>query len=405
MKITDVKATPVAIPLKPSKAELPMHKGPETVNSIIVRIYTDEGYVGIGETPAGFGIEAAVSLINAAKPLLIGENANNVNVLMKRIYIHFNLTQMHIASASWAFAGIETALWDIFAQSSNLPLYQVWGGTFRDDAELIGIVERRGFDEMEKDARELASLGYNMLYTRTDTEPELDVEAVAAMRRGAPNLKVKICVDGNQSWSTGVAINTINRMEQYGLGWVEQPVIMHNFDALQDVKTGINVPILGHQSNRTMYDVLNVFKNDCVDFIKLDGRFDAGYAGVRTSAGIAEAGGVQCVYDGSYQLGISLAMALHVIAATPNFTMPNHMPGCDRLTDDIIVGGPLKKDNGPLIPIPQAPGIGVKLDEDKLLRYSENYIKVVTEQGSVPLRGKTYDYAAFMRPFFKDYND
>lgn len=405
MKIIDVKATPVAVPLKPSKAALSMHKGPETVNSIVVQIFTDEGYTGIGETPMGFGTEAALSLIRAAKPLLIGENPNQINVLMKRIYVHFNLTQMHISSASWAFAGIETALWDIFAQSSNLPLYQIWGGTFRDTAELIGIIERRDFDEMEKDAREKAAQGYNMLYTRVDTEPELDVEAVAAIRRGAPNLKMKICVDANQSWSTGVAINTINRMEQYGLGWVEQPVIMYNLEGLQDVKNGINVPILGHESNWTMYDVLNVFKNDCVDFLKLDGRFDAGYAGVRTSAGMAEAGGVQCVYDGSYQLGISLAMSLHILAATPNFTMPNFMPGCDRLEDDIIVGGPLKKDASPLLAIPQDPGLGVKLDEDKLLKYSENYIKVTAENGAMPLKGSTYDFATFMRPFFKDYHD
>ena len=51
------------------------------------------------------------------------------------------------------------------------------------------------------------------------------------------------------------------------------------------------------------------------------------------------------------------------------------------------------------------PGLGVRLDEDKLLKYSENYIKVTTENGSMPLKGRTYDFATFMRPFFKDYHD
>ena len=95
---------------------------------------------------------------------------------------------------------------------------------------------------MTRDAAQLAEAGYKVIYTKAGFDPEDDIAAVAAMRKGIADPRVKIRVDANQAWSTGVAINTINRMSEYGMEFVDQPVLMYNLDALKMVKDSVCVP-------------------------------------------------------------------------------------------------------------------------------------------------------------------
>ena len=402
MKITDIKATPVAVPLKPSKTKSKMRKGPNAVIAVIVQVFTDEGYMGIGETPAVLGLDLSSAIVNSAKPILVGEDCANINLLMKRLYVQYNANHLHIHTASWAFSGIELALWDIMAQKAGMPLYQIWGGAFRSRVEIIGVIERQESAGMKEMARQMVAEGYRTLYTKIGMDPEDDIRAIAAMREGAPEPHVKICGDANQAWSTGEAISIIRRMEPYGIGWIEQPVMMYNLDALKHVRSHVNVPILGHESNWTMYDLVNVIKKDCVDYVKLDGRFDAGYNGVRISAGMAEAAGIQCVHHSFFQLGIALAGSLHVMASCPNFSMACSMSEYRSMLDEVIEGGPLQMKQSPYMDVPQGIGLGVKLDEEKLQKYHEYYVREILEPGYERETENPYYTAMFMRPYLRD---
>ena len=402
MKITNIKATPVAVPLKPSETRSKMRKGPNAVIAVIVQVFTDEGYIGIGETPAVLGLDLSSAIVNSARQVLVGQDCENITLLMKMLYVQYNANHLHMHVANWAFSGIELALWDILAQRAGMPLYQIWGGAFRDKVEIIGVIERQESAGMESMARQMVKEGYRTLYTKIGMDPEDDIRAVAAMRKGAEDPAVKICGDANQAWSTGEAISIINRMEQYGIGWIEQPVMMYNLDALKHVRDHVNVPILGHESNWTMYDLVNVIKKDCVDYVKLDGRFDAGYNGVRISAGMAEAAGIQCVHHSFFQLGIALAGSLHVMASCPNFSMASSMSEYRSMLDDVIAGGPLQMKHSPYMEVPQGPGIGVSLDEDRLQTYHEYYVKEILEPGYERETENPYYTAMYMRPYLRD---
>ena len=405
MKITDMRVTPVAVPLKPVASASKMRIGPRVLLAVLVEIDTDEGITGIGESPCFLGNDLCSEILMSARPYLLGKDPRNINRLMKELYVQYNLVHLHIHSASWAFSGIEMALWDILGKRTGLPLYKVWGGAYRKKIEFIGSIERQEPEGMEKEAARLAAEGFRVLFTKVGLVPEDDLAAVAAMRKGAPDRNVKIRVDANQAWSTGVAVNTINRMEPYGMGWIEQPTIRYNLKALKDVKNRINVPILGHEVNWTMYELVNVLRENCVDYVKLDGRFDAGYTGVRISAGMAEAAGVQCVHHSFFQLGISLAGSLHVMASCPNFSMACSWGEYEFMLDDVIVGGPLRMKEPPYLDIPDTPGIGVELDRDKLQFYNEFYVREIFEKGYERETERPYYTAMFMRPYFKDILD
>lgn len=208
-------------------------------------------------------------------------------------------------------------------------------------------------------------------------------------------------MDANQAWSTGVAINTINRMADYGMEFVDQPVLMYNLDALKMVKDSVCVPIAGHECGWTMYDILNAVKANAVDYLHIDGRFDAGYYGSRISAGIAEAAGIQCIHHSFFELGVSFAMNLHMIAATANCTLANQGSEYDKLEDDVLAGGKLNK-QGPWCDVPEGPGIGVALDPERMSKYHEYYIKEVLEKGFERETENHYYGAMHLRPYFKN---
>lgn len=404
MKIIDVRATSVAVPLKESSTKSQMRKGPNAVIAVIVQVFTDDGYVGIGETPAVLGLDLSTMITNSARDFLVGRNPRNINALMKELYVYYNLAHLHIHAGCWAFSGIELALWDIAGQAAGVPIYQLWGGAFRDRVELLGVIERQEPAGITAEAARLASLGYKNLYIKLGMGAEEDIAAVAAMRAGAADPSIKLCGDANQGWAAGEAISIIRRLEPYGMAWIEQPVIMYNLDSLKHVRSSVGVPILGHEANWTMYDLLNVLKKDCVDYVKIDGRFDAGYYGARISAGMAEAAGIQCIHHAFFQLGVALAGSLHLMAACPNFTLASSMGEYGLMLDDVIKGGVMKISQHPFLDVPKGPGLGVKLDDEKLQKYHEFYIKEIFEKGFERSTEVPYYTAMHLRPYLRKDN-
>lgn len=74
MKITDIVATPVAVPLEKAETTSRMRKGPNAVIAVIVEVHTDEGIIGIGETPAVLGVDLSTAIVNSTKSLLLGRD-------------------------------------------------------------------------------------------------------------------------------------------------------------------------------------------------------------------------------------------------------------------------------------------------------------------------------------------
>ena len=401
MKITDIRVTPVAVPMKENESVSKMRMGPRVILEVMVEVFTDEGITGIGESPCFLGNDLCADILESTRPFLIGKDPTNVGRLLKEIYVHYNLVHLHIHSACWAFSGIEMALWDILGQKAGKPLYELWGGAYRKKIEFMGGIERQELDMMTKEARKRAEQGYKVIYTKVGFDPEDDIAAVAAMRRGIDDPAVKIRVDANQAWSTGVAINTINRMAEYGMEFVDQPVLMYNLDAIRTVKNAVDVPICGHECGWTLYDVINAAKSNAIDYLHIDGRFDAGYTGSRVSAGIAEAAGIQCVHHTFFVLGVSIAFDLHMIASTPNCTLANQGGEYEDQADDILTGGMLKRE-GPYMWVPEEPGVGVKLDPERMDKYHTLYVKEVFEKGFERETENHYYGAMHLRPYFLD---
>ncbi|MBC7235071.1 MAG: mandelate racemase/muconate lactonizing enzyme family protein, partial [Chloroflexi bacterium] len=360
MKISALRSTPVAVPS--TQGYVPV---------VIVEVFTDKGLIGLGEAPCPTGTEAAKTLIESARPLLLGQDPLQPEPLKKRLYAAFNLTHLHIHAACWALNAIDMALWDVVGKACGQPLYRVWGGAFRKRIPFYASVSHElPPDAAAAKAAEYVAQGYGTIYRKVGLDEENDLACLKAIRE-AIGPSVKLRVDANQSWSAGEAIRIIRRMAEYDLEFVDQPVLMYNVDELARVRAASPVPIAAHEASWTMYEALQVIKRGAADVIHVDPRFDAGMMGARVTAGMAEAAGLPVVMHHFSTLGVALCAYLHVIASCPNFTYANQT-GYFRLYDDVLAGGLVPIEGGS-IAVPEEPGIGVTLDADKMATYSAAY--------------------------------
>lgn len=402
MKITGLKATPVAVPMKSDDSY--MHVGPNVTTAVLLEVFTDEGITGIAEVPVVVGAEISKQLVMNAEKFVVGKDPCMPTVLLKELYALYNLNHLHMMVANWAVNSIERACWDIMGKKAGLPLYKLWGGNFRREVPVFFWSTSTDLDEVRQEAKVRAAQGYKVLYTKVGFDTvEYDIEMVKAIREGAPDPSVKIRVDANQAWTVGDAIRAINGMEPYGMDCVDQPVMQYNLDALKAVKERTRVPIAAHEASWTMFDMLRVISQNAADIVHIDPRFDGGYHGARVSAGIAEAANVPVISHAYYELGVAIMERMHCCASFPAYTMVNQLGEYEQMSDDIIKGGKIEVVNGH-IRMPDRPGLGVELDEERVARYNEVYVKEVLEPGfdnatESPLYGAQFT-RNYMKPLY-----
>ena len=226
MKITKVRLGRISVPLRtPFKTAL------RTVNSVedvIVEIHTDCGAVGYGEAPPTGAItgDTTGAIIGAIQDhiakTIVGRDVDEFEPLLQSV-------QKCIVGNTSAKAAVDMALWDLYGQLYNIPVYKLMGGARKQIVTDITISVNDP-DTMAKDALIAIDRGYDCLKMKVGVNPELDVARLAAVRE-AVGKDVVIRIDANQAWQPKEAVRILNRMQERGLDieLVEQPVKAHDY--------------------------------------------------------------------------------------------------------------------------------------------------------------------------------
>ncbi len=227
---------------------------------------------------------------------------------------------------------------------------------------------------MAADAKEAVRQGYRTIYCKyTDIEHLREtIEAI----RGAIGEKPRLWVDFNGTLSPGFAVQFLREMEKFRIDIAEQPVLPSNLEGMAYVKNSVPARILAHESSWTLYEAMNVIKRDAADIISVEPRMTWGMMATKKAAAVAEAAGLPVIMHSCAELGVATAAFLHIIASTPNFVLANQCM-YDWFDDDYIRGGKLLFKGG-CLRVPEASGIGVELDQDKMREYHEKYKEVGT---------------------------
>ncbi len=370
MRITGLRATPVAVPFH--EDELWAYGGRRGMVSVVLEVDTDEGLVGLGEASAYPSADIVLAVIRSIEPFVVGEDAFDIERIMKRINIVG--TWHHVKATSPGIGAVEMACWDLVGKACGQPLVNLFGGRIRDRVEYFYYLSRKPAAQIGADARRGVDAGFRTLYLKAGSDdPGEDIERVEAVRDAAgPDALIR--VDANEAWSSGAAIRIVREMERFGLELVEQPVSGRNLPEMAYVRGRIATPLLANEASWTRYDQLDVIRHGAADVLSVDNQMDGGLLNLKRSAGMCEVAGLPVLKHSLGELGVAMYAAAHVMAATPNFIYANQ-GYASLLSDDIIRGAsPLPYVDGCLA-LPTAPGIGVELDEERVDRYAELYHK------------------------------
>jgi glucarate dehydratase len=378
MKISDIRATTVTIPLEaPLRHANGCHWG-RFVRTII-EVEADNGLIGLGEM--GGGGESAEALFRAMKSYLVGHDPARLEEMR---FLVANPTASLYNNRTQVLAALEFACLDILGQAWGVPVSEILGGRLRNRVSFAsylffryphprdGSGEVRTIDQLVNHARELKRrFGFTTHKLKGGVfPPDYELEAYRALASEFPHDKLRF--DPNAVWSTEQAIRFGKAIEKLNNDYLEDPVF--GLNGMRRTREMTRIPLATNTVVVNFEQLAANVLDTAVDVILLDTTFWGGIRACVKAAGICETFQLGVAVHSSGELGIQLATMLHLGAVIPNLTFAADAH-YHHLTDDIIEGGPLMYECGS-IEVPSGPGLGIKLDRDKLGGYRELYRKL-----------------------------
>jgi L-alanine-DL-glutamate epimerase-like enolase superfamily enzyme len=368
MKIVGIETIPIQVPVKPALAIRSGRGGAHTISPfLLVKIHTDEGVTGLGEvscTPRWSGedqVTAAHFLNNYLGPLLLGEDPGRIDELTARF-------RTAIAGNYFTKAGVEMALWDILGKSKGVPVYKLLGGAVRESVPTKWSVSGVAPEKAAEIASWAVAQGFKAMKVKVGIDPDEDVSRVRAVR-AAIGAKIKLGVDANGGWSPEVALKTIQRLREYDISFVEQPVTPEDVMHMAEIRRQIAIPIIADESIYTLQDATMLARLQAADVFSIYIGKAGGIGPARKIAAFAESVGLTCTLGSNLELGIGTAAMIHLAVGTGGIhaeAFPCDIIGPlfyehDLLLDPLRTAGEARALEGP--------GLGVELNEELVERY------------------------------------
>ncbi|MBI3910162.1 MAG: mandelate racemase/muconate lactonizing enzyme family protein [Armatimonadetes bacterium] len=361
MRITALRTTDVRVPLNtPAKWSGGTRL---TAPAILVEIDTDEGITGLGECVGPTIPTLHAILEREFAPFLIGADPLRHELLLHRLD-EFAVNWAGIAR--YAIAGIDIALWDLKAKALGTSVCNLLGGVYRDTVEFMGYLFIDRPETNAAQARRYVDEGYHTLKVKVGRDIEEDARRLQTIR-DAVGWDVALRIDANMAWSRSTALRAIQRLSEFKLQYVEQPIPDTDIDGLAWLSRTVNVPIAADEACTSLQSALELISRRACEVLILMVSEAGGLTRARDIVHLADAAGIHVVLGTWAELGVGTIAGAHLIAASRNFTLASDthysMQDDDVLTEML----PLK---GGRLPLPlDRPGLGVELDPARVEHY------------------------------------
>jgi gluconate/galactonate dehydratase len=388
----------------------------------IVKIETDEKLTGYGEAFVAPGLTGVIREFSA---ILTGQDPTSFDVLIRRM----KMSCVHASPGAMyhAIGGIETAILDLLGKRYKMPVWQMLGGKYRDaikiyadchagdalesinplllprtpqwmkaqgqeETQSVISVKHHGWDASKKEtltpesygarAAEMTAQGFRMLkfdvdvptpyetdeYNRDLTPPEVDYAAqLARAVRKAVGPEVGLAIDCHWNYGVSSAVDLARALEDCRLSWLEDPVPPENVRAIGEVQRNTRTPIATGENHYFRIDFERLITEGGLRVLAPDVQKLGLWEG-RKLADLCDMHYVNLTWHNiSGPLGI--AAGAHLCAATPNLLAMEWHAASVPFFDELIKEGdrPLVRDGK--VRVPDAPGLGLTIDEDVIYRH------------------------------------
>ncbi len=345
---------------------------------VFVRVETDDGYVGWGESIIPKRVHTVLGAITDLANNVIGEDPLLIEELWQKMFRGaFFRGGPFVATA---IAGIEQALWDIKGKYYGLPVHEFFGGRVRKKVRAYAWVggdrpsqvvehtkerQRQGFTGVKMNATE------ELHYIDDYSKVEASVERVAAIRE-AVGTDFAIAVDFHGRVHRAMAKQLIRALEPYHLAWIEEPLLSEHDDLLPAVVGNTSTPIATGERLYSRWDFKHIFESRVVDIIQPDASLTGLYELEKISR-MAEAYDI-VVAPHCPNGPICLAATLQVDACVPNLVMQEYSMGIHYHTgyhglktgemQDYLLNPEVIAVKDGYLEIPSGPGLGITINEE-----------------------------------------
>jgi len=380
MKIADVRtyclATTLETPFAYSQGWVKRR------GATLVEVTTDSGLSGWGESIC-MGLQppqiAAAAIEHALKPILVGSDPRDLEVLWHRMY-HHTRDYGQKGALMGALSGVDIALWDIAGKSLGVPVHRLLGGAFRSrvEAYATGFYRVQGQGEAKRLAAEAAAhrkSGFRAMKVKLGFGIDDDLAVMRAVREALAGEPATLMIDTNHAYGVADAIRLGRALEDEGLRWYEEPVVQEHPESYRAVRDALDIPIAGGENEYTLFGFRGLLAAEALDIAQPDLCCCGGFTAAKHIVALAHAHGVQ-VNPHVWGSAVGQAASLQWIASIPvahhalfadepifEYDTSSH-PFRSRLVREPVV----HKDGW--IEVPRRPGIGVEVNREVLEEFA-----------------------------------
>lgn len=377
MKIIKIELIPTSFPLRRpfimSGAKI------ISIDSVVIKMYTDSGIIGIGETGdtspwyIGDSQDSVIEVIRkiVGPRIVLGEDPSRIESIVARM-------DYAIRHNYQAKALIDFALHDIVGKALGVPVYQLLGGLSQERIPLMKVLGADSTPALISEAKRALEAGFKSIKLKAAAQPlDADVAMVRDVRE-ALGPDARIIIDANAGWHYIEALEVLRKVEQYHLTYVEQPLPWWDINGLAMLRKQVRVPIFADESAVELSQVQECIAKKAVDGFMIKIAKVGGLLKAQKWVALAKAAGLP-VTSGCFKgSGIEAATYAHFLAATEwmgkmeqgdlgpleNFDILDTVRV--DITDDLAKKLP-RYENGHIHP-PHGPGLGIELNEPVIER-------------------------------------
>ncbi len=374
MEISSLELNQIAIPLAEPYNLSKKYGTIHNAHAIIVRIYTDDGLVGLGEADplVPFTEESPSSVMTVIQdiiaPLLLGRDP----MRLSRLEMHMD---HGIQGNLTARGAINMALYDIVGKAINTPVYQLLGGLRHEQIPLLLGIGSLDLVQSITAIEKLRNNGVTTVMLKMGQRPIADeIKRFVGIRKHFGK-SIKLVVDANQGWDPFEALEFIEGIKGYPLDLLEQPIERRNLNGMKRIREHLPCPLSADESIVDAHDAATLIRQEIVDVFSIKISKNGGLDKSKLISQMAAGFGLKCLMNSMLEFGITQAASLHLGCTLTNLMACGHAYGSvTRMADDITDFDRNITDG--IVKVSSAPGLGVSLKEDKLAKYTIDQVKI-----------------------------
>jgi D-galactarolactone cycloisomerase len=345
----------------------------KTIDTVLVKITTDDGLIGWGEAKAPVAPQATKEIIDLLlADIVLGEDPNDVVVLWERMYAGMRVRGHRAGFYLEAISGVDIALWDLIGKSTGKPLYQLLGGSFRNPVRVYASglpalsydTSDEGFKQLAEDARDLQRQGYTGLKMAIGKGIKGDLKSIRAVRDAVGD-DFLIYTDAAGVYDRAQAMQIGHELQELNCAWFEMPTAPEDIAGYGEIAKALRIPI-AIDSLTSRYETAEFIRAGGLDVVLPDTCRAGGITECKRIAEMADGFGLAFAPHISIGSAIHFASSAHMASAMPNTITSEYWFGENPL-GNCIIREPLRFENG-CMHTPEAPGLGIEIDETALQR-------------------------------------